>query len=235
MAKKTTAKQNKTINPDASVKRGYLQEEYKLFFLNNKEKDNIPAHYHEFHKAIMFLGGSLTYMVEGKHFRLQPGDILIIPAYAVHRPIIDEHLPYKRYVLWLQTSAADYLGATKLFSQPHIIGKEENEIDADPVISEAIEYINNNLDEDLSVEVLTDRYFLSKSRFINRFKKITGYTPHQYIIDKRIIKCAQLIKAGAYAADAAAAYGFTEYSSFYRAFVKEYGVSPRSYSKEENN
>ena len=178
----------------------------------------------------MFISGSLVYMVEGKHFQLSPGDVLIIPAHAVHQPIIDEQTPYKRYVLWLKTSAVDYLGANELFSYPHILGREENIIDADPLISEAIEYINNNLSEDLSVTTLTEKYYLSKSRFINRFKKITGYTPHQYISDKRIIKSAQLIQAGANAADAAVMCGFKEYSVFYRAFVKAYGVSPRSYS-----
>ena len=218
-----------SINPDDAVKRGYLQEEYKLFYLNSIEKNYIPAHYHEFHKAIIFISGSLVYMVEGKHFLLNPGDILIIPAYAVHQPIIGENIPYKRYVLWLKQSAADSLGAQELFSSAHILGQEETTIDIDPVISEAIEYINNNLGEDLSVETLTEKYYLSKSRFINRFKNITGYTPHQYITDKRIIKCAQLMQAGANAGDAAARCGFKEYSVFYRAFKKALGVSPRNY------
>ena len=101
--------------------------------------------------------------------------------------------------------------------------------ESDPLIDSVIKYINANLSEDLSIERLCERFFISKTRLIARFREITGTTPHQYIKQKRIILAARYMEEKNNAAQAGSKAGFSDYSAFYRAFVKEYGISPRDY------
>ncbi|MBQ0146784.1 MAG: helix-turn-helix domain-containing protein [Lachnospiraceae bacterium] len=217
------------INPDGAVKRGYLKENIRVFSLNNIENADIPPHYHEFHKIIFFSGGRLKYNIEGSTYRLLPGDILVIPAYNIHQPVIGENVAYRRTVIWISTAAAESLGIADMFSVPGIRGRDAETAPADPLIREVILYINDNLSEDLSIERLCERFFISKTRLIARFREITGTTPHQYIKQKRIILAARYMEEKNNAAQAGSKAGFSDYSAFYRAFVKEYGISPRDY------
>ena len=54
--------------------RGYLKEDYRLFHLNGAMEERLDWHYHAFHKIIVFLGGSAGYGIEGRSYRLRPGD-----------------------------------------------------------------------------------------------------------------------------------------------------------------
>ena len=96
----------------------------------------------------------------------------------------------------------------------------------DPKIASIITYINDNLDGDLTIDALAARTYVSKYHFMRRFKELTGYTVHNYILQKRLISAADKIKSGAPAAQAAVMSGFKDYSTFQRAFKKMFGVSP---------
>ena len=50
-----------------------------------------------------------------------------------------------------------------------------------------LRYINHNLTEDLSIETLARKYYLSKYHMMRKFKEETGYTIHNYIISKRLL------------------------------------------------
>lgn len=100
-----------------------------------------------------------------------------------------------------------------------------------PVYSEKIAstltFIGEHLAEDLSVENIADRVYLSKAHFMRIFKAETGQTLHSYIRQKRLLKAASLIRHGMSASDAAIESGFSDYSSFHRAFKESFGVSPK--------
>ena len=216
------------VNPDGVISRGYLKEPFRFFDLDNVESDAIQPHYHEFHKVIIFISGDVEYMAEGTLFRLRPGNILIIPAYSVHQPLISPDTAYKRYVLWLSCEAAETLGASDIFTKCRITGNK-NKVETaapDPMIKEIIDYINANLKNDLSIENLSKKFYISKSSLIKRFKLVTGYTPHRYITNKRLGKSADMISSGMNIADVAEENGYEDYSSFFRAFKKIYGVGP---------
>lgn len=225
MEKKESVKEI-VINPDGAVKRGYLNEGVRVFYLDSVEKEKISPHYHEFHKVILFLGGQLSYIVEGKNYHMDPGDALLIPAGCIHQPVIDPGISYRRYVLWLSVQAAESLGAARYFEKPWKTGSTEKESDVDPVVSDVIRYINAHLQDDLSLENLCDRFLLSKSSLTARFRKITGFTPHQYILEKRVNHARELMDTGVNANEAAERCGFTEYSTFYRVYRKTFGEGP---------
>ena len=96
-----------------------------------------------------------------------------------------------------------------------------------------IEYIDDNLSENLTLDSISDHFFTSKSSLNRNFKKVTGKTVWSYIIDKRLIVAKSLIDSGTSTHRACALCGFSDYSSFYRRFVSKYNESPKQSQKRE--
>lgn len=96
----------------------------------------------------------------------------------------------------------------------------------DKKVVEIIHYINENLAADLTIEALSDKFFLSKYHMMRKFKEETGYSMHQYILEKRILAARNLILAGNAATVASAECGFKDYSTFSRAYKKLLGKLP---------
>lgn len=93
------------------------------------------------------------------------------------------------------------------------------------------EYIEKNLEGDLSLEHLAEVFYVSKYHIAHTFKDHTGLSIHQYITKKRLTACREAILGGSEITQAYLMFGFGDYSSFYRAFKKEYGISPREFRR----
>ena len=91
----------------AYPKKGYLSGAFRVFRLKDRNLRAIPFHYHDFHKIIMFLGGSVDYIIEGKTYPLQERDIVFVSAGEIHRPVFrNSDTPYERIVIYV---APDFL------------------------------------------------------------------------------------------------------------------------------
>jgi AraC-like DNA-binding protein len=71
---------------------------------------------------------------------------------------------------------------------------------------------------------------LSRFQVLRGFVKATGFTPHSYLMQRRIDLARRLIARKARLADAAAISGFADQSHMTRAFVRKYGISPGAYA-----
>ena len=91
-----------------------------------------------------------------------------------------------------------------------------------------IQYLNNTYTEDITLDMLAEKFYISKYYPCRAFHKATGLTVHDYIRLKRLNLARELKAEGKSISEAAMMAGFTDYSSFYRAYLKEYGVSPRN-------
>ena len=99
----------------------------------------------------------------------------------------------------------------------------------DPKMEEVTQYIRRNLGEELSIEHLAGKFFLSRYHLMHRFKEIYGCTVQQYIRQKRLQQAAEQIRQGVPVLKAAEDSGFGDYSVFLRAFRAAYGKSPRDW------
>ena len=96
------------------------------------------------------------------------------------------------------------------------------------IIREMISYINKNYIRKINLSELEDKFFLSKYHLCKIFKKATGYTIINYINNKRITETRKLCKEGMNITNACIEAGFSGYSSFYKAYQKEYGTPPKT-------
>lgn len=86
---------------EQAPRRGYLHEEFRLFHLRDAAMEQVDWHYHDFHKILVFLGGHASYSIEGQSYALEPGDMVLVPRGAIHRPEVQPGLRYERYVLYI--------------------------------------------------------------------------------------------------------------------------------------
>ncbi|MBO5055676.1 MAG: helix-turn-helix domain-containing protein [Lachnospiraceae bacterium] len=90
-------------------------------------------------------------------------------------------------------------------------------------------FIEGHIDEDLSLDRLAREFFVSKYHIAHIFKDNLGLSIHQYITKKRLALCRQAILSDMSITEVYQSFGFGDYSSFFRAFKKEYGISPKDF------
>ncbi|MFT8352458.1 helix-turn-helix domain-containing protein [Clostridium saccharoperbutylacetonicum] len=102
----------------------------------------------------------------------------------------------------------------------------------DKQIETILKYINNNLCEDLSIETLSQKFYLSKYYLMHKFKRETGYTVHNYVNQKRLLLAKDLIRSGESITKVYTLCGFNDYSSFLRSFKNMFNKSPSTFSSK---
>lgn len=103
---------------------------------------------------------------------------------------------------------------------------DEKTYSSDTQVEQLLKYINRNLSENLSIDQLANRFFFSKYHMMRKFKNETGYTIHNYITSKRLLMARSLISQGMPVMKAAQASGFHDYTTFVRAYKKQFGKAP---------
>ena len=97
-----------------------------------------------------------------------------------------------------------------------------------PKVTHLIQYINDHLSESLDMDTLASELYISKYHMMRLFKTETSSTIGSYINQKRLLTARDLILQGVSVTDACFQSGFKDYSTFSRAYKKEFKVSPRN-------
>lgn len=94
--------------------------------------------------------------------------------------------------------------------------------------SRVVRYVNEHLFEDLSLQAVADHFYCSRSQISRVFQQATGSSLWAYVTIKRLLAARAMIQRGESAAAAGLKCGFSDYSSFYRAYQKQFHHSPRA-------
>lgn len=97
-------------------------------------------------------------------------------------------------------------------------------------VSQVISYINLHYSEPLSLEMLADKFFISKYHLSHEFQRQVGTSVGRYIQKKRLQIARYLLSQGSKPNNVSSLVGFGDYTGFYRAFKAEYGISPREFA-----
>lgn len=274
-------------------KTGYLQEPFRLFHIKDNAVGEVNLHYHDFYKLIVFYHGNVTYMIEGKSYLLEPGDIVIVNRYDIHKPTVDPSVTYERSILYISqeclescradgydpffcfTQAAEQkayvlrLGgfagtkAGRLLSELEekaqrygraveesllfglfllevnricMEGETARVIHPGAIYNQKIidllAYLGEHLFEAISIDDLAETFYISKYHMMRQFKQETGYTIHRYITEKRIAAAKEKLLSGVPAVKAGEECGFSDYSTFLRAFQGCVHMTPTAFVED---
>ena len=96
----------------------------------------------------------------------------------------------------------------------------------EPLGARVIRYVNAHIAEPLSLDAIAGEFYVSKYYLCRAFKRHNGISILGYINGKRVMMARQMIESGEAAAVVSERVGFSDYSTFYRAYRKAYGRAP---------
>lgn len=250
----------------------------------------VNLHSHSYYE-ILYCRSSVgaEYLIGSDRYRLQKGDIILVPPGVSHRPILPEKLliPYERDVLWVSQEFMDrmiqmfpddtayqrnrnipirtagtrwefmgdlfrngvleeeekrpgweaaVMGNTMtIFANMKRIFIERSggtmKAEKPELLDRIMGYIEHNYADHITIDDLAKRFFVSNSTISHLFKQKMGVSLYRYITQRRLIAAKSLIQQGKRLEDVGNHVGFADYSTFYRAFKQEYGISPRQFAK----
>lgn len=251
---------------------------------------NVSLHSHAFYELLYCRNTcGAEYLVGAERYRLQRGDIVLIPPGVSHRPLLPEKMaePYKRYVLWLspefiQTFSRLWLQDTELlytytglirtagthweFLGDYFRGGVQEAEKAQPgweaavagntivlitqirralqegavkplqaeqpeLLDQVMGYVERNLGTKITLAETARQFYVSESTISQLFRKKMGVSFYRCVTQRRLIAAKSYIEDDVPMEQVSERVGFADYSSFYRAFRQEYGISPRQYRK----
>ncbi len=111
--------------------------------------------------------------------------------------------------------------------------QEKNHTTDEDIVKDAINYIEENHDKNITVTELAEKNNMDSKRFYYIFQKSVGICPKQYIMRCRINNAREILIAEQYSvAEIAAMVGYEDAFHFSRIFKKSTGISPSGFRKK---
>ncbi len=101
-------------------------------------------------------------------------------------------------------------------------------------LEEIFIFIQRHLHEEITLNRLEEEFYISKYHICREFKRETGLTVHKYIVKSKLDLCKQLLEKGYPMIEIYKTCGLGNYNNLFRAFKKEFGITPKEYVKQLN-
>lgn len=99
------------------------------------------------------------------------------------------------------------------------------------LLDRILSYLEAHLSEKITLQDIAARFWVSQSTISQLFRKKMGVSFYRYVTMRRLSEAQMLIRNGIPMDQVSISVGFQDYSTFYRAFRAEYGISPAQYRK----
>ena len=246
----------------------------------------VNLHSHTFYEILCCQNASnVEYLVDAERYRLQKGDIVIIPPGISHRPLLPEQMaePYRRDVMWLsqefaasmpmfpevpqllRTAGTKWEFLSEMFrggvreSEQKLLGWEEAvlgnsiqilvyirralddrtaaplHVEQPELLDQVLAYVEDHLARKITLADVAKHFWVSQSTISQTFRNKMGVSFYRCVTQRRLIAAKSLILEGMPLEHINEKVGFMDYSTFYRAFKQEFGISPRQYRKMQEN
>ena len=252
---------------------------------------HISLHSHSFYEMLFCRSSDgVEYLVGAERYRLQPGDIVIVPPGISHRPLLPERMEvsYRREIIWFSEALVAMLpqllpgsllarpGSGVIFLRTRgtkwdflgemfrggvkeaergkpgwegiVLGNTINilsqiaramtqtdgvqmKAEKPELLDKLMAYIEDHLGERITLEETARYFYVSVSTITQLFRQKMGTSFYRCVTQRRLIAAKTRIGQGEPLEDVSRSVGFADYSSFYRAFKKEYGITPRQYTQ----
>ena len=161
-------------------------------------------------------------------YEREPGIKNLYHAEALDR---DPRYYFRKMTANAPDQRANILAYTILLLQQISTAYEKERFAATPSESIAhrlLQYIDMNLEQELSIKALCEEFYISSAQLGRIIKKVSGIPVGQYITAKRLSKARLLIRQGQKPTHICFACGYPNYASFYRAYHKFFGITPKT-------
>lgn len=128
--------------------------------------------------------------------------------------------------------AALYGNATMLIIQLNralLSSQKQPASEGSELLDELLEYVETHLREKISIGTAARHLLVSESTVTHLCRRRLGIGFYQYVTQQRLVVAKKWMQEPLTLAEIGEKAGFCDYSSFYRAFMQEYGISPRQY------
>jgi len=236
--------------------------EYLCIWVDDTNARCIKPHSHQFNELVYFKKGSAVTNIGKTAYNVEEGTFTIIENGVLHDEIrhgdtqtvclifsgdeglksgiytddsgeVLEILMYMIKEYHLKAYGQNKMMNLKLKELGLLVNRinmQEKSISKD--FSYAINYINNNYKEKISFTKIAEKLNLSYDYFQHSFKKVTGYSPRTFLINKRLEEAEKLLRINEHnCTEIAYLCGFSNSAQFSMLFKKRYSVTPREYRK----
>ncbi len=107
-----------------------------------------------------------------------------------------------------------------------------NTASSNNIVNKIIDYISRHYTEELSLDIIANRFHFSKYYISHLFKEYVGISPIDYLTVRRLYVVNNLIRSGASVKEASTMVGFSNYSNFFRLYKKYFKITPAHFKEQ---
>lgn len=100
---------------------------------------------------------------------------------------------------------------------------------SEDLVGRIIAYIHDNLTQPLTMDMLCQKFYISRAHLHRLFRSATDSSVWDYVVEKRLLLAKALLENGEHPTTVCEKCGFNDYSAFYKSYTSRFGASPRSH------